>query len=149
MKRRKLLNSVLAVLERAGWRASDTWTVRCHNEQGRTVTLQVGVALDGITITPSSSGRLTLTTAETGQLRAALRDALSARAPLVPEGAPLPRRSNTFDQAHPRALDDAPPRVRRYLATPSRTEGTTFPGTASDPPRWPGSDPARTFIRAA
>src|SRR5699024_7842753 len=64
--------------------------VRCRDDGGRRAQLRVGVSTDGATIATSSSRRLTLTAPEAAQLRAALRDALLTRAPLVSWSRPRP-----------------------------------------------------------
>ncbi|GAA4888856.1 hypothetical protein GCM10023222_55600 [Saccharopolyspora cebuensis] len=153
MRRRRLANTVLALLEHAGWMASADWIVRCRDERGRKAQLRVGVSTDGIMIDTSQSGRLTLTTTESGQLRAALRDALLTRAPLVPSEPPAPRRPGTPGaQALPAPDGVAHPRLARTSRRPSPpapSEGSEDRHGKHNAPRWPDIDPDCRLRRAA
>jgi hypothetical protein len=70
-------NPVLRLLARFNWqRDPDSWTVSCHDRNGRRARLRVQLAADGITLVSSSDGPWVLTPLEVGRLRAAARDAV-------------------------------------------------------------------------
>lgn len=70
-------NPVLRLLARLNWqRDPDSWTVNCHDRNGRRARLRVQLAADGISLVSSSDGPWVLTPLEVGRLRAAARDAV-------------------------------------------------------------------------
>ncbi|SDY32454.1 hypothetical protein SAMN05216215_102458 [Saccharopolyspora shandongensis] len=95
MWHRKQRLSVLAVLSRLGRpHHRYAWTISCHDTQGRRARLYVGLAPDGVTLTATQPGPITLTPMEAGRLRAAVREAVSTHAPLAQQGVRTRHRSN-------------------------------------------------------
>lgn len=64
----------------------------CRDQHGRRAHLEIGIAPDGVRLTPTVQGSLTLTESAVGQLRAAMREAVCERAPLAVAGARYRRR---------------------------------------------------------
>ncbi|GAA5110445.1 hypothetical protein GCM10025762_18330 [Haloechinothrix salitolerans] len=149
MKRRNRVDTVLALLERAGWLASPAWIVPCRDERGRRAQLRVGVSTDGVTITPSQPGHHTLTPTEAGQLRAVLRDAVVTRAPLVPSEPPEPRRPGTPPAQALSASSHGGHGARTRLCLPTPSEGSEYRHGNQDSPRRPDVNPDNGFRRAA
>lgn len=95
MWRRNRRRSVLAVLARISLRHDHyTWTIPCRDAWGKRAQLNVGLAPDGMTLAITRQGPITLTPLQAGRLRAAVREAIHAHAPLATPG-PRTRHHNT------------------------------------------------------
>lgn len=137
------------------WRDARLWTVHGRDQRGRSISVQVGLAEFGVTLTPSRSGQIELAPLQAGKLRNAIKNAViavdSPRAAvreMPPSLTPRPRRQPWPPSPRPRvrvSVDVGPatePLYAKHLLAYFGTENNYVhhDDSAAGHPEWPEHD---------